>query len=278
MARLQSLVGMIFMVVPMIAPSLGQFVLLFAGWRWIFGVIALQCLIVAIWVALRLPETMAADNRQKIDPRTIAANMRHGLTNRSSIGYVLGVGCTMGVGWGYVQCSQQIIAEHFGAGKAFPLLFGGMALAMATSNLINSRIVERFGARRVSHTALFIYLAVSATQVWLAHSPYESLWTFVPLLTMNLMLSGFLGANFGSIALQPFARIAGAASSVQGFVRLILASIVGAIVGQSYDQSARPLAHAFLIAGVTALALVLYSEKGRLFRRLNPPGSPRPVA
>jgi DHA1 family bicyclomycin/chloramphenicol resistance-like MFS transporter len=152
-----------------------------------------------------------------------------------------------------------------------------MALSMALANLTNSRIVERFGARRVSHTALLVYLAVSSLQVWLAHSRFESLWTFAPLLTANIMLSGFIGANFGAIAMQPFARIAGAASSLQAFSRLVLASIVGAAVGQAYDQSPRPLAMAFLSAGIIALLLVLYSENGRLFQRRNAPGSPRPV-
>lgn len=278
MARLQSTIGMIFLVVPMIAPSVGQAILLFAGWRWIFGLMALQGLAVGLWAWRRLPETLRPEYRQAINPRAIATNMGIALTNRASIGYVLGIACTMGVGWGYIQSSQQLVAEHFGAGKLFPILFGAMALSIAFANLVNSRIVERFGARRVSHAALLTYLVVSSLQVWLSHSPYESLRTFMPLLTLNLMLGGFIGANFGSIALQPFARIAGAASSVQSFVRLILASTIGAIVGQSYDQSARPLSHAFLIAGIVALALVLFSEKGRLFRRLNPPGTVRPVA
>ena len=278
MARLQSLIGVIFLTVPMIAPSLGQAILLFAGWRWIFALIAAQGVIIGLWALFRLPETLHPEYRQAIDPRTIARNMGAALTNRPSIGYVLGIGCTMGVGWGYIQSSQQLIAEHFGAGTAYPLFFGAMALSMAVANLTNSRIVERFGARRVSHTALLVYLALSAAQVWLAHSPYETLWTFSTLVTLNLMLAGFIGSNFGSIALQPFARTAGAASSVQSFTRILLASIFGAIIGQAYDNSARPLAIAFLLAGITALALVLFSERGKLFRRLNPPGAPRPVA
>lgn len=278
MARLQSLIGVIFLTVPMIAPSLGQAILLFAGWRWIFALIAAQGVIIGLWALFRLPETLHPEYRQAIDPRTIARNMGAALTNRPSIGYVLGIGCTMGVGWGYIQSSQQLIAEHFGAGTAYPLFFGAMALSMAVANLTNSRIVERFGARRVSHTALLVYLALSAAQVWLAHSPYETLWTFSTLVTLNLMLAGFIGSNFGSIALQPFARTAGAASSVQSFTRILLASIFGAIIGQAYDNSARPLAIAFLLAGFAALALVLFSERGKLFRRLNPPGAPRPVA
>ena len=276
MAKLQSLIGVVFLTVPMIAPSLGQAILLVAGWRWIFGLIAVQGIAIAIWAWLRLPETLHPEYRQPINPRAIAANMAEALTNRAAIGYVLGISCTMGVGWGYIQSSQQLIAEHFGAGAAYPLFFGAMALSMAVASLTNSRIVERFGARRVSHVALLVYIVMSCVQVWLAHSPYETLWTFAPVVTFNLMLSGFIGANFGSIALQPFARIAGAASSVHSFTRILLASLIGAVVGQAYDESARPLAYAFLIAGVVALACVLFSEKGVLFRRLYPAGAARP--
>ncbi len=277
MARLQSMIGMIFMVVPMVAPSLGQTILLFAGWRWIFALIAMQGVVIGVWAAYRLPETLHPEYRQAIDPRTIGRNMITALTNRPSIGYVLGISFVMGASWGYIQSSQQLIAEHFGAGKAYPLFFGAMALSMAVANLTNSRIVERFGARRVSHTALLVYIAVSVAQVWLAHSHYETLWTFAPLVTISLMLMGFMGSNFGSIALQPFARIAGAASSVQSFTRIMLGAIFGALIGQAYDQTARPLAYSFLIAGLAALAVVLFSENGKLFRRLNPPEAPRPV-
>ena len=278
MARLQSMIGMIFMVVPMIAPTLGQAILLFAGWRWIFALIAVQGIAVGLWAGFRLPETLHPEYRQAIDPRTIGRNMITALTNRPSIGYVLGISFVMGASWGYIQSSQQLIAEHFGAGKAYPLFFGAMAISMAMANLTNSRIVERFGARRVSHTALIAYIVLSAAQVWLAYSRYETLWTFAPLITLNLMLSGFIGSNFGSIALQPFARIAGAAASVQSFIRILLGAVFGALIGQAYDQTARPLAYSFLIASLAALALVLFSEKGRLFRRLNPPGTPRLVA
>jgi DHA1 family bicyclomycin/chloramphenicol resistance-like MFS transporter len=80
---------------------------------------------------------------------------------------------------------------------------------------------------------------------------------------------GFIGANFGSIALQPFARIAGAAASLQTFVRIALGAALGAMIGQAYDGTARPLAAALLVAGIGALLLVLYSERGKLFRRLH---------
>jgi DHA1 family bicyclomycin/chloramphenicol resistance-like MFS transporter len=274
MARLMSLVSAVFIAVPVVAPSLGQAVLLFAGWRWIFVMLAALCLVGTIWTWLRLPETLDPAHRQNINFPIIARNMRVALLNRSSIGYVLGTMLLIGAVFGYVNSAQQLIGEHFGAGDAFPLVFGGTAAVMVVSNLVNSRIVERFGARRVSHAGVFVFIVVSMVQVWAGHYRPDSLAWFIPLMATNLALLGFLGANFGSIAMQPFATIAGAASSVQTFFRMFGAAIVGLIIGQAYDGTARPFAHALLICSLGALLLVSYSERGKLFRRYHgvPPG------
>ncbi|WP_298197151.1 multidrug effflux MFS transporter [Novosphingobium sp.] len=277
MARLQSLIAVIFLIVPMIAPTIGQGILVLAGWRWIFGMMAVMGVLGYAWVALRLPESLDPEHRQPIRTTVIARNMAETFTNRTSLGYILASACPLGLIWGWVQCCEQLLGEHFGAGEQFPYYFGGMALFMACGNFANSRIVERFGARRVAHTALLVYILVAALQVYLAHLPHQSLWQFVPVMALSMMLSGFMSANFSSIALQPFARTAGSASSVQSFVRLVIGTVIGLTVGQAYDQSARPLAHGLLAAGLTSLALILWSERGKLFRRVIPPGMPRPA-
>ncbi|MBN8499829.1 MAG: multidrug effflux MFS transporter [Sphingomonadales bacterium] len=277
MARMMSTIIVVFMLVPMIAPSYGQAVLLVAGWRWIFGGMAVMAAVIGLWMYLRLPETLNPEYRQPIAVRTIAGNMWQAATNRVAMGYALGGAMLTAAMFGYINSSQQLIAEHFGAGEQFPLLFALMAGGMLMANFTNSRIVERFGARRVSHTALLAFIGVSALQVWQAFRGGETLWEFVPLMTANICLIGFIGANFGSIALQPFARTAGAASSFQSFVRMALGALLGGLIGQAFDGSARPLVSALLGSGLIALALVLYSEKGHLFRRLTPPGQARPV-
>jgi DHA1 family bicyclomycin/chloramphenicol resistance-like MFS transporter len=271
MARLMSLVSAVFIAVPVIAPSLGQAVLLFAGWRFIFVLLAGMSLLAGAWVFTRLPETLDPAHRQRIDLPVIVRNMRVALINRASVGYVLGTMLLIGAVFGYVNSAQQLIGEHFGAGDAFPLVFGGTAAMMVVSNIVNSRIVERFGARRVSHTGVLVFIVVSMVQVWASHYRPDSLEWFIPLMATNLALLGFLGANFGSIAMQPFAAIAGAASSIQTFFRMFGAAVVGLVIGQSYDGTAQPFALALLICSTGALLLVSFSERGRLFRRLNPP-------
>lgn len=277
MAKMMSTISVIFMLVPMIAPTVGQAVLLFAGWRWIFALLATMAVLVGVWVAVRLPETLRPEYRQPIRPMTIIWNMGAAALNREAFGYVLGSALIFGALFGYVNSSQQLVGEHFGAGELFPLIFGATALCMAFTSFSNSRIVERFGARRVSHTAMLAYIVVSLVQIALASRAHESLWQFMPAMALNMCLVGFIGANFGSISLQPFELMAGAASSVQAFLRMVIGAVLGILIGQAFDGTALPLAKAFLACGLVTVAAVLYSEKGRLFRRIHPPGSPRPV-
>lgn len=265
MARMMSLIFVIFLMVPAIAPSIGEVILMVADWRAIFSVMAVAGVGVGVWVYLRLPESLSPENCQLIRPRTIAANMGQALSLPSVVGYVFGSALVFGALFGFINSSQQLITETFGAGDIFPMVFGICAGSMAIASWSNSRIVERFGARRVSHTALLIFIGVSAVQVMFAFSPEEQLWHFVPLMAINMALLGFIGSNFGAIAMNPFFNIAGAASSAHGFVRMTMAALLGGAIGYAFDGTARPLALALLASGLTCLALVLFSEKGKLF-------------
>lgn len=274
MARLMSTIFAVFITVPIIAPSLGLAILAAAGWRAIFLVLAGWGGVVALWFFLRMPETLPAQRRQPLAPGTYVANMRRALCLRASVGYVFaGSLVTAGI-FGYVNSAEQLVGEHFGAGHHFALIFGATAATMIISNLTNARIVERFGARRVSHMGLVIFILLSAAQIWFALGEWQSLAWFVPLLAANMAVIGFLTANFSSIAMQPFGEIAGAASSAHTFVRMFGAGVMGIVIGQAYDGTSRPLAYALLIIGLLALALVLFSEQGRLFQRRNPPRPP----
>ncbi|MCB2065845.1 MAG: multidrug effflux MFS transporter [Erythrobacter sp.] len=274
MARLTSTIFIVFMVVPVLAPSVGQAVLLIKHeWHWIFVALAAYATVIAAWTVVRLPETLHPEYRQPIDPRTIVHNLPLTLSTRSAVGYVFAGGLTFGSTFGYVNSAQQLIGEHFGAAEIFPLIFGASAMTLALSSFVNSRIVERFGARRVSHTALLSFVVVSMAQVYVALFHGHSLLLFVPLISINLCLLGFLGANFSSIAMQPFADSAGAASSIQSALRMLLGAVMGITVGQFYDGSAKPLAFALLGCSLSALCLVLFSERGKLFTRPRGPVS-----
>ncbi|MBA4307426.1 MAG: Bcr/CflA family drug resistance efflux transporter [Sphingopyxis sp.] len=267
MARRMSTIFLIFMIVPIIAPTIGQFVLLFAGWRTIFDLMAFMALMAAGWVYYRLPETLHPENVIPIEPHALAKAWTKVITNRNAAGYMIGAGIVQGALFGYLNSSPQLFDEVFNAANFFTIGFAIVALGIAASNFTNSKIVERFGARRVSQTALISFIILGSLQVAAAEFAPTSLPLFLTLLTANMAMVGFIGSNFSSIAMTPFGDVAGAASSFQSFVKTLLAAGIGAAIGQKFDGSVLPVAGGFLVCGLVALALVLWCEKGQLFTR-----------
>lgn len=274
MARRMSTVFLIFMIVPIIAPTIGQMVLLFAGWRVIFDLMAFMAVAAAIWVYLRLPETLAPENVIPIEPHALAKAWKAVVLHRNAAGYMIGAGIVQGALFGYLNSSQQMFDKVFNAADFFTIGFAIIAIGIAVSNFTNARIVERFGARRVSHTALLTFITLGALQLLAAQFAPKSMPLFLLLLTGNMAMVGFIGSNFSSIAMTPFGHVAGAASSFQTFVRTALAASLGAIIGQQFDGSVFPVALGFMGCGLAALILVLWCEKGKLFTR---PGTTQPI-
>ena len=271
MARLLSLIYIIFMAVPAVAPLLGQAIASVAGWRSIFYLLAVVAGGMGVWITLRLPETLTAENTVPIDVRSIVPMWTAVITNRVGLLYIVGAGTIMGALFGFINSAQQIVGDAFGRPDLFPYTFAVVAGALALANFTNSRIVERFGARRVSHGAMFAFIVLSLLQIAADLWARDNLWLFVVLVSANMSMVGFIGSNFGSIAMQPFARGAGAASSFQTFVRTVLAAGLGALIGQQFDGSPLPLSVSFLIGGLACLALVLVAERGELFKRRTVP-------
>lgn len=267
MARLMSLIIIIFLAVPVIAPSLGQIVISVASWREIFHVLAAAAAIVFVWAWFRLPETLAPENRQPIAPRAIIRNWGSVVKDRLGFGYMMGAGIIMGGLFGFLNSAQQIFYDVFDAADVFPYAFACVAGSMAVANFSNSRIVERFGARRVSHTALMVYIVLSLAQLGASFMHPEPMLLFLALVALNMGMVGFTGSNFGSIAMEPFGHIAGSAASFQSFARMALASLIGAFTGQRFNGTTLPLAEGFVVAGLVGLGFILWAEQGRLFTR-----------
>ena len=265
MARIVSLSFMVLLAVPILAPSLGQLLMMAFPWEVIFVLFALFGLVMLGWVALRLPETLHPEYRIAISPSGLLDTARQVLGNRSSLGYALTSACMFGAMMGFLNSAQQVFAEVFHATTLFPVIFAGAAGTMAAASYFNSRIVERYGTRRISHTALCGFITISAIHVTAILAGHESLWTFAICQAVTMGCMGLAGSNFGSMAMEEMGHIAGTASSIQGFISTVGGALLGLLVGQSFDGTSFPVALGFLCFGVLALAIVFVTERGRLF-------------
>ncbi|KAB0680872.1 multidrug effflux MFS transporter [Aureimonas leprariae] len=268
MASVMSLVMMVFMAVPIIAPNIGNAIMIFGSWQEIFIVNCVFATFVTLWVAARLPETLHPEDKRPLTPRKTAEAFRIVLTNRRSLGYSIAAALLFGVLFGFINQAEQVYTGIFKIGPLFTLYFSTAAFFMAAASFTNSRLVERFGMRRLSHGALCGFIALSAIQLLISGVlGFMPFWLFLPLVILTFGLFGFIGTNFNALALDPLGHVAGTASSVIGFMQTLLGGALGALIGACYDGTLRPLYAGFLLLSLSALVGVLLAERGRMFDR-----------
>jgi DHA1 family bicyclomycin/chloramphenicol resistance-like MFS transporter len=271
MASVVSLAMMIFISVPVIAPSIGQAIMLFGEWHGIFIVLLVFGLLTLGWIVLRLPETLPLSERKSLAPGEVTRNFLQALTNRQTFGYAFAAGCVQGILFGYVLSSQQIFTGIYGLGHYFPLAFAAVAIGIAVAGFLNSRIVGRYGMRMISHIALIGQLTVAIVMLACAIAGWLPLILFMILSTASLFTFGLMFSNFSALAMEPQGHIAGTASSLFGSITTLIGIAMGAAIGQHFDGTLVPLATGALLSAALALVIVLVVEKGRLFRPHNAP-------
>lgn len=268
MAEVMSLIMMVFMIVPVIAPGTGQAVMLFGNWHLIFIFMAVVATAVLIWVCLRLPETLDPADMRPFTLKSVAQGFRIVLTNRVALCYTLANSFIFGALFGFINSAQQIYVGIYELGVWFPVAFSAVAIMMAFSAFVNSRFVGRFGMRRLSHGALLAFLGISG--IWLLltlFGPHPTPFAlYLLLFALAMFQFGWIGSNFNALAMEPLGHVAGTASSVLGFMSTAGGGAIGALIGQAFDGTTLPLVMGFFVLSLIALVFVLVAERGKLFQ------------
>jgi MFS transporter, DHA1 family, multidrug resistance protein len=267
MARVLSLTFVVFLTVPVLAPSLGQAILWMGSWRYIFIACGVFASIVWLWAFLRLPETLHPEYRLSLDPAHILRAVRLVVLNRISMFYTLAMTVLFGSLIAYVGMVQQIFADVFHQPRIMPLMFALCAVFMGVAAFMNSRLVGRLGMRLISHCAILVFIAISALHVAIVALGWEEIWTFVLLQAATMATFSLSVSNFGAMAMEPVGAVAGIGASLQGCISTGSAAIVGAMIGREFNGTTQPLAFGSLCCGFIALGFVLAAERGRLFRQ-----------
>ncbi|SCX00147.1 Sulfonamide resistance protein [Agrobacterium rosae] len=273
MAEVMSLIMMVFMVVPVIAPGTGQIVLFFGDWHLIFGFMAAIAAIVTVWMYLRLPETLHPEDVRPLTVASVLQGFKIVLTNRVALCYTIASTVIFGALFGFINSAEQVYKGIYGLGAWFAAAFAGVALFMALSSFLNSRLVGHFGMRKLSHGSLIGFIVI--TFVWLMAQIFGPqpmpFFLFIVMFALAMFQFGLIGSNFNSLAMEPLGHVAGTASSVIGFMSTIGGSMIGAAIGQAFDGTALPMVGGFFIVSVVGLGFVLLGEKGILFHPQNKP-------
>ncbi|MDA4848229.1 multidrug effflux MFS transporter [Hoeflea sp. E7-10] len=267
MARVMSYTFTVFMIVPIVAPAIGQAIVGVASWQWIFVFLGVAGLGLAVWSGLRIRETLPEEERLPLSFAAIGNAFREVISNRLAMGYTLASTLCFGGLFAFVVSAQQIFQSVYDLGHWFAFAFALNAGIMAVLNFTNGSLVRRVGMRLISHSALIAFAALGTLLLIIC------LFGTPPFLLAYLILAAIAGAfglvppNFNALAMEPLGHIAGTASSVMGVISFTGGAVLGALVGQAFDGTLIPLAAGYAVFGWTAFGIIVWTEKGRLFVR-----------
>jgi DHA1 family bicyclomycin/chloramphenicol resistance-like MFS transporter len=262
MARIMSLAMSIFILVPVFAPALGQAIMLIAPWRAIFALLLGLAILGVSWLAVRQPETLAAERRSSLSLRRIGRDIAEVLGDRQAMGYILATGFVFIAFVAYLQTSQQVFAELYGKKAAFPVYFGLLAGALGVAAVVNSRLVMSLGMRRLSWIALVAGAIISCLFliVSVLYGGKPPLLALVGAFAALFFAIGILFGNFNALAMEHMGHIAGTASAVVGSLTTLMSMVGGGLIGYFYDNSITPLVAGFAACSLAAIASMAWAE------------------
>lgn len=261
MAQVMSQIMMVFILVPVLAPSIGELLLMVGTWRFIFWLHLTAATLTLLWFVFRQPETLPLVKRRKLRFVRLVATFKHTVTTRQTLVYTIASGLIFGSFLGYVSSSQQILQDYYGVGKLFVIYFSSLAASIGISSYFNSRLVVKFEMRRLCQWALLATITLSGCFLLFSMIQPPPLWLFMSWLMISFLAVGTLFSNFHALAMEPMGRIAGMASSVSSAILTLLSVLIAYIVGQAYNHSVMPLAISFFVLHSITLALMLQFDR-----------------
>lgn len=231
MARIMSFTMSVFILVPMLAPSVGQGILLLTNWRGIFSLFLVLALIVFVWLWLRMPETLMEENRKPFKLRAFLQSAREVLTNMTAMRYTMTAGLIFGAFVGYLSSVQQILQIQYGLGERFPMVFALLALGLGSASFLNGRLVMRYGMHLLAKRALLVFTLLSGlfwVVAWRTHGqpPLEILLVYF---LLAFFAVGMLFGNLNALAMEPLGHVAGIGSAIVGSGSTLFIRALGSI-------------------------------------------------
>ena len=263
MARVMSFVMTIFILVPVIAPSIGQLIILYSDWHSIFVLFLVLAVIALTWFGIRQPETLPPERRIRFSMGQIIRDIKAICSTPVALGYTITMGFIFGAFIGYLSSSQQIFQVQYALGNQFALYFGVLAASIGLASLVNAQLVMRLGMRRLSQIAVIIIALLSApffllAQHYQGHPPLPMLMAY---LLSVFFFMGILFGNLNALAMEPLGHIAGLGAAFVGSISTLLSVALGVIIAGAYDGTILPLVAGFAVLSIACLITMHWIEK-----------------
>ena len=262
MAKIISIVVMFFILIPVIAPTLGQFLIYLFNWESIFYFNLIFGFIIMIWFWLRQPETLEKEKRIKFSSHLFVDGLKEFLKYKQSIAFTFVSGFITGSFMVYLSTSQQIFQVQYNLTDMFPYIFASLAISVGLATYLNSRLVVKYGMMRIAYSATIAYAAVSILYVIIFSSGVNpSIIVLLGFFALQFFAVGFLFGNLRALAMEPLGHIAGIGAAINGFVSTVMAVPIANFIGGFVTDSVLPLFIGFSLFGSLSLITFLIVKR-----------------
>lgn len=258
MAKIMSFVTAFFILVPVVAPAIGKWIMDAFGWEAIFYVQLFFALVVAIWFWKRQVETLRPHYKIPFSGRVFVSGLREFIKHRETVAFTFTSGFVTGSFLVYLSASQHVFEDQYGLTESFPYIFAGLACSVGLSTFLNGTLVMRFGMRKLALMAQMAFCAIAVIYVIVFYgSPNPNVAVLILFLFAQFFCLGFLWGNFRSIAMEPIGHIAGIGAAINGFVSTIMAVPIANYIGSFVLGTVWPMFVGLAICGLFSLGIML---------------------
>ncbi len=263
MARVMSLTSMIFIIIPMIAPAFGQWILLVSAWKGIFLVIMMMSVVATLWLLLRQPETLAPEKQRSLNIQAVRTAAFDIIRNPRVLGCIFAMGCNFGAFLAYLGTSEKLLIGLYDVGQQFALLFALLAFAIGLASFTNASLVMRLGMPKLIRTAQSIILVFSLllTIVWSMAEGLPPLWISVAIMMVVLFGVGILFGNLSALAMQPLGDMAGLGAAIIGFLSSVISVVLSIVIAAFMLNDYTPVALGFSVCALGGMASIRWALK-----------------
>jgi len=262
MAKIMSFVVTIFILVPIIAPTLGKFLLDNYGWESIFYSQLLFGIVVLCWFWKRQPETLPPAYKKKFSMAIFINGSKEFIKYRSAVIFTLISGLATGSFMAFLSTSQHIFEVQYGLVDQFPYIFGALAFSVGVATFTNGTLVVRFGMKKLVTIFSIVFSLTSLLYISIFYGETNpSISILILFLALQFFSVGFLFGNVRSLAMQPLGHIAGIGAAINGFISTIMAVPIATFIGSFVETTALPLFIGFAACGLGSLLLLLFVKK-----------------
>ncbi len=258
MAKIMSFVAVVFILVPIVAPALGKFILNIYSWQAIFYAQLIFAAIVGIWFWKRQKETLRPEFKIKFSRHVFVDGLKELIKFKETIAFTFISGFITGAFLVYLSTSQQVFEIQYGLADEFPYIFAGLAITVGIATFLNGTFVMKFGMRNLAFYALIAYCIIAIIYVIIFWSrPNPSIEVLLIFLALQFFALGFLFGNLRSIAMEPIGHIAGIGAAITGFIATLLSVPIGTYIGQFVTNTVHPVFFGFAICGCISLLIFI---------------------